>query len=179
MNKRARAIQTRRVELGRLEVPASALDALACAEDLFREHALVSQIETLMKTVFGSGAEIGPAYALRAHLAVRQGKLRQALDDATKAVKLSPEDPSGFLVRGKIELERGQPSALADLQKAATLTRNRDAETLAALADALSGAGRIDEALKTARAALALRPADKDIAEQVRDLEGRSKKRAG
>ena len=106
--------------------------------------------------------------------------MRQALDDATKAVLSCPEDPSGFLLRGKIELERGKPSALADLQKAATLTRNRDAETLAALADALSTAGRIDEALKTARSALALRPADKEIGEQVRTLEEQAKKkRAG
>ncbi len=181
---RAHAIRERREELGkRAKVPAgkeNVLDALACAEDLFREQAPHSQVEALLKVVFASGVEVGPAHALRGRLALRQGKLRQALEDATKAVASCPEDPSGFLLRGKIDLERGKPSALTDLQKAAMLTRNRDAETLAALADALSTAGRIDEALKTARSALALRPADKEIGEQVRNLEEQAKKkRAG
>ena len=174
--RRARAVQSRREALGKVvELPAdktSALDALACAEDLFREQAPVALVESLLK------ADIGPAHALRARLALRQGKVRQALDDAEKAVKLCPEDASGYFARGRVRLERGESSALADLQKAAAL--GRDAETLAALAEALTAAGRIDEALKAARSALALRPGDKEIVEQVRSLEEQTrKKRAG
>jgi tetratricopeptide (TPR) repeat protein len=128
-------------------------------------------VEALLAAAFADGLAIGPAHALRGRLALDRGKLARALPDAERAVALSPRDAGGYLVRGRVRLERGAAGALADLEKATQLSGRQDADALAALADALSRAGRLAEAVAAQRAAVKLRPRDKELAEQLAALE--------
>ncbi len=121
--------------------------------------------------------ELGPAYGLRGRLLLGQGKLSRAVADAERALTLGDHDANGFYVRGRVRLERRQDGALADLEKAAELTGQKDAEVLHYLADAQFQAGRREEALKTQRAAVQLKPGDKDMAEQLAGFEKAEEKR--
>ena len=58
------------------------------------------------------GVTLGPAYGLRGLLELEQGRLTIALADADKAVSLSPAEALGYLVRGRVRLERGTDGAL-------------------------------------------------------------------
>jgi len=68
-------------------------------------------------------------------------------------------------------LERGGDKALADLEQAAKLSERKDAEVLHWLAAALAQAGRMEEALTTQREAVKLKPEDREMVEQLRELE--------
>jgi tetratricopeptide (TPR) repeat protein len=159
---------------------AAALDALACAEDAWRNRQPAEAVEKLLGPALSPAVPLGPAHALRGQLSLGRGRLARALEDAEKAITLSPEDAGGYLVRGRVRLERAAPGALADLQKAAELSGKQDADVLQALAEALAAAGRLEEAVQAARLASKLRPQDRDLLEQLRHLEqARKKKRAG
>jgi tetratricopeptide (TPR) repeat protein len=182
----ARRVLARRAELDKVvAVPegkrgdwAPALAALACAELAYAEGEPTARVEALLNKALADGVEAGPAYALRGRLALSRGRLGKALADGERAVKLSPRDGAGYYVRGRVRLERGAPGALADLEKAAELTRRKDAEVLHHLAEALAQAGRLKEAVATQQAAVRLRPKDREMAEQLAELEKRAK-RAG
>ena len=79
------------------------------------------------------GVALGPAYGLRGLLALEHGRLTKALADAEKAVALSPADAMGYLVRGRVRLERAADGALEDLAKAVGVERpqGRDGPALA------------------------------------------------
>jgi hypothetical protein len=95
-------------------------------------------VERLLKASLAGGADFGPAYGLRALRSLECGRLSQALAGAEKAVNLSPKEARGWLVRGRVRLERAAPGALADLEKAAKLSAGRDADVLRWLAVALA-----------------------------------------
>jgi tetratricopeptide (TPR) repeat protein len=174
-----RRLLQRRAELGRLVTAragkerelAHALDALACAEALRAAGQPAASVEALLGRAFVPGVAVGPAYALRGRLALERGKLGLALADAEQAIRLCPRDAGGYYVRGRVRAERLALGALDDLGKAAELCGRKDADVLHALADALCRAGRLREALEAQRAAVKLKPADKEMADQLATLE--------
>jgi tetratricopeptide (TPR) repeat protein len=181
---RARALLKRRAELaGLVTVPAkkevecaAALDALVCAEDAYRNHEPATRIDALLEKA--TKLPLGPALALRGRLALERGKLTPALADAERAIELSPRDPVGYLVRGRVRLERKTAGALADLEKAADLSGRKDADVLQALAEALAAEKRFDDAIAAQKAALALRPKDRELAQGLVALE-KAKEKGG
>jgi tetratricopeptide (TPR) repeat protein len=184
---KARAVLRRRAELARVvSVPpgkgkdyAPALDATACAEAVYAAGGPPAKVERLLNAALADGLAVGPALALRGRLALERGRLSKALADAEKAVELSPRDAGGYYVRGRVRLERAAPGALADLEKAAELCGRKDADVLHALAEGLARAGRVEDALAAEREAVKLKPGDREMAEQLRALEGAVKKGKG
>jgi tetratricopeptide (TPR) repeat protein len=140
-------------------------DAVACAEFALRAGKPERAAELLARDPANTAA-----LALRARLSLERGQLRQALREATDALKTKPDDALALYVRGRIGLERATTGHLADLEKAVALSERRDADYLAALAEAYAAANRRAEALKTAREAAALRPKDRLLAELVERL---------
>jgi tetratricopeptide (TPR) repeat protein len=173
---RARGLIRRRDELAKLTGVKSgealrALSYAVCAEQAHAEGRDRASVEALLRRSFAEGIEVGPALALRSRLALEQGKLTKALTDAERAIALCPNDADGYFVRGRVRLERQTEGGLADLEKAATLSDRKDADVLHTLADALFRLGRVQEALQTQREAAKLRPADKEIMEQLHQFE--------
>jgi tetratricopeptide (TPR) repeat protein len=158
---------------------AEAAAQFVCAEYAWREGRPAAEVEALLDAAFPEGVALGPAYGLRGLLALERGRLTKALADAEKAVALSPSEALGFLVRGRVRLERGSDGALADLTKAVELTGRRDATALHWLAAARSRAGQLAEALAAQREAVKLRPTDRELTEQLKELEGAGKSGAG
>ncbi len=148
-----------------------AVDALVCAE-LARSQGRPPQVVAqLLAPAFGGGVDVGPAYSLRAQLALEQGRLRQALADADQALTLTDADARASFVRGKVLLERGAPGAVSDLARAGELSFHEDPEILAALAAALFQERRCQDALAAQREALKLRPRDMELQAQLREME--------
>jgi tetratricopeptide (TPR) repeat protein len=143
---RVQAIVNRREELLKLLAAdadkrnkwISSLDYLACAEEARRLKRSPGRVEALAAM---PELELGPVLAFRALLMLERGRLRDALPLTEKAIRLSPQDARGWYVRGKVRLERMAIGAIADLQKAAELSGNKDAEILQALAEARQAAG--------------------------------------
>jgi tetratricopeptide (TPR) repeat protein len=183
----AAALLKRRAELVKLvNVPkeqegeyAQALDALACAEELDHRHEPAGKVEKLLARACKPSLAIGPALALRARMALEHGKLTPALVDADRAIELSPRDPGGFLVRGRVRLERLAAGALADLEKAAELSGRKDADVLHALAEGLAAAGRYEDAVSAQKAAIKLRPKDQELLAQLVALEKAAREKGG
>jgi tetratricopeptide (TPR) repeat protein len=174
-----RRLLGRRAELGK-EFPAppgkerawaAALDAVACAEHARAEGRPPAAVEGLLAPAFALGVEVAPACSLRGRLALDRGKLSSALADAERALALSPRDGVAYYVRGRVRLERNATGALADLARAADLGGRQDAEVLHYLGEALFRAGRMDDALTAQRAAVRLKPKDKEMAEQLARFE--------
>jgi tetratricopeptide (TPR) repeat protein len=160
-----------RFPAGKEDAGNKALDQYLCADYAYRESAPVERVELLLPGAFADGVEIGPAYGLRGLLALDRGRLGKALADAERALALAPADARGYYVRGRVRLERASKAALADLEKAADLSKRRDATILHWYAAALSQAGRQREALTMQREAVQQKPDDPEIAEQLRELE--------
>jgi tetratricopeptide (TPR) repeat protein/transglutaminase-like putative cysteine protease len=156
-----------------------AVEALVCAEQATADGRPAEQIETLLNIAFRDGVELGPALALRAQLALEKGRLLRAAADADRAITLSPQEPRGYYARGRVRLERGEKTALADLAKAAELSARKDAFVLHWLAAAQYQAGQKAAALATQREAVKLRPKERELAEQLRDFEKDGKGSAG
>jgi tetratricopeptide (TPR) repeat protein len=148
-----------------------ALEYLVCAEHGHEIGSSVERVETLLSHSLANDIELGPAFALRAQLALERGWLTKALVDADRAVALGPAEVRGYLVRGRVRLERADHAALADLACAAELSQRKDAMVLHWLAAALAQAGQRDAARKVQREALKLKPEDKELLEQLRELE--------
>ena len=91
---------------------------------------------------------------------------------AQLAVLAKVVDLNGFSAAARaLDVPKAAVSrAIADLEKALTLSERRDADYLAALAEAYAAANRRADALKTAREAAALRPKDRLLAELVERL---------
>lgn len=148
-----------------------AADHFVCAEDARRQGESTDRVEALLRGAFADGVGLGPAYALRGQLALEKGRLTRALDDAERAVRLAPQDPGGYYVRGRVLLERGSREALPDLEKAAALGEHRDGTVLHWFATALAQAGRTQEAVTVQREAARRSPDDREIRDQLRELE--------
>jgi tetratricopeptide (TPR) repeat protein/transglutaminase-like putative cysteine protease len=171
-------VERRQAVLKEAEVPGGSRDAwrpaadhYVCAEDARRAGRPGDQVEALLRGAFEGGAELGPAYALRGEVALDRGRLVRALADAERAIRLAPQEAGGYTVRGRVRLERGGDEALADLEKAVTLSGRKDATVLHWYAAALSQAGRGQEALTVQREAVQRDPDNPDLREQLRDLE--------
>jgi tetratricopeptide (TPR) repeat protein/transglutaminase-like putative cysteine protease len=158
---------------------ATAVEALVCAEEAYSAGRPSAQVAALLARALPDAVEIGPALALRGLLALEHGRLGKALADAERAIALSPKEPRGYLVRGRVRLERGRDGALADLVRATELSGRRDAVILHWLASALAQVGRHADALIAQREAVRLRPQDPEIVEQLRALERRAARADG
>jgi tetratricopeptide (TPR) repeat protein len=172
-------LRAAKVPPGKEEVWNEAAARLVCAEHAWREGRPTSETEALLTAALRDGLPLGPAYALRGLLALERGRLTKALPDAEIAVELSPSEALGLLVRGRIRLERGTDGALADLAKAVDLSGRKDAAALHWLAAAQYRAGRMTEALAVQREAVKLRPKDRELLEQLKELEAAAKGSGG
>jgi tetratricopeptide (TPR) repeat protein len=173
-----RELRRRRTELGK-DFPAppgkeatwtAALDVLVCGEAALAKGRPVKQVERLLAQLPEEIA-LGPVYALRGRLALERGKLSVALEAAEQAVALSPRYAGGYYVRGRVRLERQLAGARADLEKAAELSGQRDAEVLHYLAAALSREGHWPEAITAQRAAVKLKPKNAEMVNQLSRFE--------
>jgi tetratricopeptide (TPR) repeat protein/transglutaminase-like putative cysteine protease len=182
----SRSVLTRREQLrhacpappGRETEWDRALDCLACAEFARTRARPVADVEQYLAGAFVGSDGPAPAFALRAWLALDTGKLARAAADAERALALSPQEATGFFVRGRVRLERNETGAMEDLEKAAELTGWHNADFLHGLADGLFRAGKTDRALAVQREAARLKPADRGIAEQLAVFE-KAKRPAG
>jgi len=154
-----------------------AVSLYLCADLAWRKGQPRERVETLLLQALEGNAEIAPAYGLRALMSLEAGLLRKANEDVEKALALSKGDARIFYVRGRMRFEKGQPGAVEDLTRAATLSDEKDATILHWLASALNQAGRLDEAVAAQRKAVALRPRDGALAEQLAALERAKRER--
>jgi tetratricopeptide (TPR) repeat protein/transglutaminase-like putative cysteine protease len=178
--------QRRKTVLKGAKVPADkqeewndAAGKFVCAEYAWREGRPAAEVEALLAPAFANGIVLGPAHALRGLLALEHGRLTKALADADRAVALSPSEARGYLVRGRVRLERGADGALADLTRAVELSARKDATALHWLAAAEYRAGQVAEALAAQREAVKLRPKDRELTEQLKEFEGAGKGHSG
>jgi tetratricopeptide (TPR) repeat protein len=168
----ARRVLRRRDEVARAgKWPADVADAVACAEYARAAGRPAERVARLLAPALRSEPAPGPAYALRARLALDSGKLARAAADAAKAVEAAPGEPWGYYVRGRVRLERGAAGAQEDLKRAAELTGWSDGDVLHAYADALYRGGAAGKALDFERQAAKLKPNDREIAEQLAEIE--------
>ena len=130
-----------------------------CAERGLAERWPSEEIERLVESAAGDKLDFGPMLAVRGWLHLEKGRVRQAIADASAAIKLTPTDSRAYLVRGRARLEQGKvKEALSDLRRATELSGREDATVLHWLAAALLDDGRPTEAIETQRLALLLRP---------------------
>ncbi len=148
-----------------------ALAALVCAEFAHEENLAADKVDALLKKAQVGGETIGPALALRGQRSLERGRLDRALADAERAIGQGPADARGFLVRGRVRLERGTDGALADLERAAELSKRKDGLVLHWLAAGLFRSGKKEEAVKAQREAAKLRPNDAEVKEQLEEFE--------
>jgi tetratricopeptide (TPR) repeat protein len=148
-----------------------AWERFVCAEYLHSRNEWPGRVSELLTEALAGDNRPGPALALRAVLHLEGGRLARALADAEQAITLSPQEYRGYLARGRVRYERGSAGALADLEKAAELSRRQDATVLHTLAAALAQAGRNGDALATQRAAVQLAPNNAEFRQQLQELE--------
>jgi tetratricopeptide (TPR) repeat protein len=151
---------------------AKVVEQFVCAEYLIRRQRNPKDADRLLATVLRSWPDFGPALALRAEDALDRGRLRQALPDAERATRVSPNEARGYFVRGRIALEReNTEAAIRDLRKAVELSQEKDGRSLHWLAAALAQAGRKDQALQVQEKAARLLPKDPEVQELLKDLQ--------
>ncbi|MBI1916546.1 MAG: tetratricopeptide repeat protein, partial [Planctomycetes bacterium] len=169
---RVRTLVTRRETLLKQSVPKAsdrnrwitAIEYLVCAEEARREGN-PARVEWLLAKAEAEGRDLGSVRGLRAVLLLERGRLTQALVEAERAIVLSPEEASGWYVRGRVRLERAAAGTLPDLHKAAGLSGRKDADILQALAEAQFQGGQAEQGRQTLREVLKLRPSDKALGE--------------
>jgi tetratricopeptide (TPR) repeat protein/transglutaminase-like putative cysteine protease len=164
--RQVQALMKRRGDLVKAGGDERAVDRFVCAEHLYEGGTSSDRVTALLNEALAAGP-CGPAFGLRALMAVDHGRLVKASPDAEKAIQLAPSDFRGYLARGRIQFERGGDSALPDLAKAVELSKRTDAAALHAYAAALAKAGKRDEAAAAQREAVKLRP---DVAEYQEQL---------
>jgi tetratricopeptide (TPR) repeat protein len=150
----------------------NAISHYVCAERGVVEGQPADKIEPMLNEVFSEGIDFGLARSLRGLLYLERGRLQAAFQDSDKAVSLNPKDARGYLVRGRVRLERAAAGALSDLEKAVQLTQNKDGVMLHWYAAALWQGNQAQKALAAQREAVKLRPDDKLIQEQLKMLGG-------
>jgi tetratricopeptide (TPR) repeat protein len=145
-------------------------DKFTCAEYFYRNGQATDRVSALLAEALADSPPLGPAYGLRAVVAVECGRLTKALPDAERAITLSPSDYRGYLARGRVFYERGSGAAVSDLQKAVELSKHTDAAALHAYAAALAQAGKHAEAVAAQREAVKLKPGVAEYQEQLSEL---------
>jgi tetratricopeptide (TPR) repeat protein/transglutaminase-like putative cysteine protease len=171
-------VQRRKAILAEVNIPEGkqeqwneAIDRFVCAEHARGIGRPAADVETLLNGSFANGVELGAAYGLRGILGVEKGRLGRALDDANRAINLSPKEAFAHYVRGRVLLERSQPEALNDLKKAAELSNRKDAYILHWLASALQRQGEHAQALGTQKEAVQLKPKDPELLQQLEEFQ--------
>jgi tetratricopeptide (TPR) repeat protein len=159
------------VPKGKEETWRKAAEALVCAEHTIAQGLPAARAEGLLEKSFAAEVKLGPAFGLRGLFGLDKGRLIRAGADADQAIALSPNEARGYFVRGRVRLERADAKALGDLEHAAKLSERQDAAVLHWLAQAQLQVGKTDEALATQREAVKLKPEDREMLEQLRDLE--------
>lgn len=149
----------------------AAADRVACAEALFNEDRSADLVDRLLDPQVFSDVPIGAAFGLRAVIAVHRGRLTPALREADRAIQLSPGQANGYRARGRVRLERNQPGAIDDLERAAELTGRNDAGVLNDLAYGYFTVGRTQDAVSVQREALKIKPALLSFRDQLREFE--------
>lgn len=134
--------------------------AMACLASAGTDPATLAEVTALA----AHSVALAPGDAdLLANLAVVE-KRRGALDDAAvaldQALALAPDHRAAGLNRINLDLARGDASGAATRAEALAARFPTDAGVLAASAEALRAAGRLDEALRLGRAAVAAAPND-------------------
>ncbi|HTK75305.1 MAG TPA: DUF3857 domain-containing protein [Gemmataceae bacterium] len=170
------ALTRRREELrnsAAREATAASLDRFVCAEHLHARKRRPDLVASLLDECLAAEAPFGPAYGLRAVMQADRGRLTKALADGERAIAQAPNDAHGYHARGRVRSERGTEGALADLERAAELSRRRDGTILHHLAAAQRQAGKNREAIETQRAALALMPDDAELRAQLKEFESK------
>ena len=148
-----------------------AINHYLCADLAYQNHAARDQLARLLSGSFVDGVDLGPALALRGLVYLEKGNLKAAFADVQRALQLKPVDGRAFYVRGRVRLERDEPGAVSDLERAATLSRREDGVILHWLAAALFEAGRPEDARIVQRRALELKPVDAELADQNAKVE--------
>jgi Flp pilus assembly protein TadD len=148
------------------------VEYLVCAEELRKQRRPMARVEAMLALADES---LGPVQALKGLLSLERGRVSEALTCAEKAIGLSPWEARAWYVRGRVRLERLALGATADLERAARLSKEKDAEVLTALGEAQLAAGDKEAARQTLRKALHLQPADKAIQDLLRRSDGESR----
>jgi tetratricopeptide (TPR) repeat protein len=146
-------------------------DAYLCAALAHEQGQSGQQVDTLLSLALTKNPDCSAALALRGLTRLDRGQLTKALADANRALALNPDEPCGYLVRGRVEIERANPAALADLARAARLTSRRDGLILHWLATAQFQAGLREQALETQGEAAMLLPGVSEIREQLLEFQ--------
>ena len=163
-------IKDARVARSRRTAYREAIDAFLCASLAHSGGQPAHQVEVLLAKALAKNADCAPALALRGLTLLEHGQLTKALADAERALVLDPREPLGYLVRGRVRLERDQKDALADLARAALLTKRLDGLVLHWLASAQYQAGQREEALATQAEAAVLLPGVSEVREQLQEF---------
>lgn len=146
-----------------------AVDRLVCAEHALAEGLPLERVEQILGPP--DDVPLGGLHALRGQLALEKGRLSRALEEAERAIRLSPAEWRGYYIRGRVRLERGDHLALPDLLRAVELSERREPTVLHWLAQAQFQAGRFSEALTTQARAVQLQPGNRELLEQLRRFE--------
>lgn len=170
---RVQSLMQRCNDIARNGVPRTGVENFVCAEYFSSSDRSPELVTALVAKALAGQRPIGQAFGLRAVIHADRGRLAKGLADAEKAIELAPTDYRGFLARGRVKFERGDSTAIADLQKAAELSSRKDASVLHGLAAALAQSGKRDDAIVTQREAIKLRPNVAEYQEQLREIEGR------
>lgn len=149
----------------------AAADRVACAEALFDEGRSADMVDRLLDPQVFSDVPIGAALGLRAVISANRGRLGPALLDAERAIQLSPGQANGYRARGRVRLERNQPGAIEDLERAAELTGRGNADVLTELAYGYFTVGRTQDAMAAQREALKIKPTVVSYRNQLREFE--------
>jgi tetratricopeptide (TPR) repeat protein/transglutaminase-like putative cysteine protease len=164
-------VRDSRVPLQKRLAWSTAIDAFLCADLAYQQGKSSAVVEGLLAKAFEQPVDCAPALALRGLMELERGRLVKALADAEHALKIDAWEARGYLVRGRVRLERLDERALSDLQRAAHLTRRGDAKALHWLAAAEHQAGQDAAALATQAEAAKLQPHDPEIAEQLKEFQ--------
>jgi tetratricopeptide (TPR) repeat protein len=150
---------------------ATAIERAVCAEALFARGLWPERVDELLNEALSIQGPPGMALGLRAVVRMQRGQFARALTDAEAAIRLSPNEASGYYARGRMRSELAPAAGVRDLERAAQLSGRRDAAMLHDLAKAYFAMGRKTDAVSTEREAAKLRPADGEIRAQLHEWE--------
>ena len=113
----------------------------------------------------------GAAYYLRSQIEAADARYPQAIEDASNATQLAPQDPLGWYNLGSIFYTAGSYNlAIQALTQAASL-QNNYANAIFVLGLSLDKVGRHADALTAMQAVLKLNPSDATVQQVVANLE--------
>ncbi len=104
------------------------------------------EVRRLAESALDSDPDNVDAWVALGNGAIDRGDLDAAMEAANRAIRIDPENPAGFTLRGRVLIWQDRvDEGLADLQQAVTLA-GTDVKARLALADSLWSLGRNNEA---------------------------------